>query len=202
VYLLGLVTLVAAEFIAPATVYLWMGVISGALVVGFGAALFVARAWSAIGHRPSAVAGTHRHGIFGRVHSHGPQEELHDHDGHEHPHPTGDEPRVGMRSLLSLGVLGGLLPCPSAVVVMVAAISQGQVLLGMALIVAFSLGLAVVLTAIGMSLVLGKRLGAGRRVFQRRSVQRLLAVMPVLSALVVMLVGVGITYQAWNQPGL
>ena len=64
------------------------------------------------------------------------------------------------RSLFSLGVPGGLLPCPSAVVVMVAAISQGQVLLGMLLIVAFSLGLAGVLMAIGVSLVLGRRVPA------------------------------------------
>jgi hypothetical protein len=86
---------------------------------------------------------------------------------------------------------------------MVAAISQGEVLLGMLLIVAFSLGLAGVLTAIGLSLVLGKRLGGRHRaLFERPAVRTLVRVMPVASALVVMLVGVGITYQAWNQPGL
>ncbi len=212
VYLLGLVTLVAAEFIAAETVYLWMGVVSGALVVGFGAVLFGTRLRGAIGHRRSAVGGTHRHGLLGKAHSHGLQDHEHEHE-HEHaeagsaqPTPAvGDEtsPAVGTRSLLSLGVLGGLLPCPSAVVVMVAAISQGEVLLGMLLIVAFSLGLAGVLTAIGMSLVLGKRLGARQRsLFERQAVRGLVRVMPVVSALVVMLVGAGITYQAWNQPGL
>ncbi|MEX1103455.1 MAG: sulfite exporter TauE/SafE family protein [Dehalococcoidia bacterium] len=219
VYLLGLVTLVAAEFIAAETVYLWMGVVSGALVVGFGAVLFAARARSAVKGRRSAVAGEHRHGLFGKSHSHEP----HEHAAGPHPpapspdfagegEPTrgesghghsGGNSHVETRSLLSLGVLGGLLPCPSAVVVMVAAISQGEVLLGMLLIVAFSLGLAGVLTAIGMSLVLGKRLGARQRsLFERPAVRGLVRVMPVVSALVVMLVGVGITYQAWNQPGL
>jgi len=99
--------------------------------------------------------------------------------------------------LLSLGVIGGLLPCPSAVVVMVAAISQGQVLLGMLLIVAFSLGLAGVLTAIGISLVFGKRIPERQRRFvERPAFQKLVRAMPVFSALVVMLVGIGITYQA------
>jgi nickel/cobalt exporter len=213
VYLLGLVTLVSAEFIAAETVYLWMGVVSGALVVGFGAVLLAARLRGSVGSRRSAPGSVHRHGVFGKAHSHEPHE--HEHatpplpthrergPGGEGAHVHQHDAHVGTRSLLSLGVLGGLLPCPSAVVVMVAAISQGEVLLGMLLIVAFSLGLAGVLTAIGMSLVLGKRLGARQRsLFERPAVRALVRVMPVVSALVVLLVGVGITYQAWNQPGL
>ena len=214
VYLLGLITLVAAEVIAPETVYLWMGVVSGGLVIAFGAALFGTRLKSAVSRRSATDPGAHRHGLFGRTHSHRPDEEAHDHltadghighdhEGHAHEAPDAEAARVTSRSLLSLGVLGGLLPCPSAVVVMVAAISQGEVLLGMLLIVAFSLGLAGVLTAIGMSLVLGKKMGARqRRLFERPSVRTLVRVMPVVSAFIVMLVGVGITYQAWNQPGL
>jgi ABC-type nickel/cobalt efflux system permease component RcnA len=202
VYLLGLVTLVAAEFVAPETVYLWMGVISGALVVAFGATLFATRLKGAIGRTPWAVGAAHRHGVFGRPHAHDP-EHPHNHDVSDHSHEKHNHGGVRTQSLLSLGVLGGLLPCPSAVVVMVAAISQGEVLLGMLLIVAFSLGLAGVLTAIGLSLVLGGRLGGRHRaLFERRAVRTLVRAMPVASALVVMLVGAGITYQAWNQPGL
>jgi nickel/cobalt exporter len=79
----------------------------------------------------------------------------------------------------------------------VAAISQGQVLLGMLLIVAFSLGLAGVLMAIGVSLVLGRRFsGRQRGLFEHPLAVRALAVMPVVSAVVVTLVGVGLTYQA------
>lgn len=104
---------------------------------------------------------------------------------------------MSWRSLLSLGVLGGLLPCPSAVVVMVAAISQGQVLLGMLLIVAFSLGLAGVLIAIGCSLVLGRKIPARqKRLFEHPVAVRLVAVLPVVSAVIVTLVGIGLTYQA------
>lgn len=213
VYLLGFVTLVAAAYVTPEKLYLWMGVASGLLVVLFGATLFAGRL---IGLRRGAKdGGEHRHGVFGRAHTHAPAEHAGEHDhshghgehGHEpqpvsalepggHHQATGNS-QVTSRSLLSLGVIGGLLPCPSAVVVMVAAISQGQVLLGMLLIVAFSLGLAGVLTAIGVSLVVGRKIPARqRRLLETRAVQRLVTAMPVISALVVMLVGIGITYQA------
>jgi ABC-type nickel/cobalt efflux system permease component RcnA len=86
---------------------------------------------------------------------------------------------------------------------MVAAISQGQVALGMLLIVAFSLGLAGVLIAIGVSLTLGSRLPKHqRRLFEHPLVARAMTAVPVVSAFVVMVAGLAITYQAWNQPGL
>jgi hypothetical protein len=70
----------------------------------------------------------------------------------------------------------------------------------MALIVAFSLGLAGVLIAIGISLVIGRRLPARQRRFMSPpAVGRRIAVMPVLSALVVTLVGIGLTYQAMGR---
>ncbi|MGE0599912.1 MAG: nickel/cobalt transporter [Dehalococcoidia bacterium] len=203
VYLLGLVTLVAAAWITPETVYLWMGVAAGVMVMAFGLVLVIQRLLSL--RRPESETGEHRHGIFGKAHPHAPREEhSHEHphshgESHDHPHDHAREhaAAVTWRSLLSLGVLGGLLPCPSAVVVMVAAISQGQVLLGMLLIVAFSLGLAGVLVALGVSLVLGRKIPARqRRLFEHPLVARALTAMPVISAAVVMVVGLGLTYQA------
>jgi ABC-type nickel/cobalt efflux system permease component RcnA len=201
VYLLGFVTLVAAAWLSPESVYLWTGVAAGVMVMTFGLVLFAQRAISY--RRGQAPSGVHRHGIFGKAHTHEPHEHHHEEEAHEegthaHPHPH-EEPagRVTWRSLLSLGVLGGLLPCPSAVVVMVAAISQGQVLLGMLLIVAFSLGLAGVLIAVGCSLVLGRKLPARqKRLFEHPLARRAIAVMPVVSAVIVTVVGLGLTYQA------
>jgi MFS family permease len=87
--------------------------------------------------------------------------------------------------------------------VMVAAVSRGQGALGMLLIVAFSLGLAGVLIAIGVSLILGKRIPESRqRMFQHPLVGRAMAALPVVSAFVAMVAGLAITYQVWNQPGL
>jgi len=161
--------------------------------VAFGLALFVQRSLSL--RRQSRHSSEHRHGLFGKVHSH---DDAH-HDEYAGETVAADDASggVGWRSLLSLGVLGGLLPCPSAVVVMVAAISQGQVLLGMLLIVAFSLGLAGVLVGIGLSLVLSRRLPARqRKLLSHPLVGKLVAVMPVISALIVTAVGLGLTYQA------
>lgn len=196
VYLLGFVTLLAAAWLSPETVYLWMGVAAGVMVMAFGLALFVQRGLSY--RRATAPSSAHRHGLFGKAHTHEPHEQEHEEHEHSHEHDHIEAPgRVTRRSLLSLGVLGGLLPCPSAVVVMVAAISQGQVLLGMLLIVAFSLGLAGVLMALGVSIVVGRKLPARqRKLLAHPLVSRAIAVMPVVSAVVVTVVGLGLTYQA------
>ena len=101
------------------------------------------------------------------------------------------------RSLLALGVSGGLLPCPSALVVLLGAISIGRVGLGLLLILAFSLGLALVLMGIGLALVY-----AGRLVARVSVAGPALKALPALSAVVITLVGVGITVQALAQVGL
>jgi ABC-type nickel/cobalt efflux system permease component RcnA len=201
VYLLGFATLSASAYIAPDSLYLYLGVASGAMIVLMGLVLFVTRL-RAMGRAPGD--GTHRHGLFGRAHSHVAEEAHHEHGhGHEHPHAEPVEAKASWRSVFTLGVAGGLLPCPSAIIVMLSAISLGQVVFGMFLIVAFSLGLAGVLTAIGLGLVWGKRLSGRTRlrtIAARPGVGRALAAVPVVSALGVAVVGAMITYQAWNQP--
>ena len=67
-----------------------------------------------------------------------------------------------MRGLLAMGAAAGLIPCPSALVVLLGAVAQGQIALGMLLIVAFSAGLAVTLTALGLAVVLASRALAPR----------------------------------------
>jgi nickel/cobalt transporter (NicO) family protein len=94
-------------------------------------------------------------------------------------------------------VSGGLLPCPSALIVLLSAIALHRVALGMLLIVAFSAGLAAVLTGIGLLLVYARRL------FEHFPTDgRLLRALPIASAAVVTLAGLGITLQALLQTGL
>jgi ABC-type nickel/cobalt efflux system permease component RcnA len=104
---------------------------------------------------------------------------------HEHGH------HVSTRSLLAVGVSGGLLPCPSALVVLLAAITLHRVVYGLALIVAFSAGLAVSITGIGLAAVLAKR--AFTRV---RFDGKLVRALPAVSALVIVLAGVAMTAHA------
>ena len=94
-------------------------------------------------------------------------------------------------SLLALGVSGGIIPCPSALVVLLAAISLNRAALGVLLILAFSLGLAVVLSGIGITMV------QARSLFERLPVNSGFARrLPVLSSAVVSVLGLGIALQA------
>jgi len=96
-----------------------------------------------------------------------------------------------------LGVSGGLLPCPSALVVLLGAIAVNRVGFGLMLVLAFSLGLAGVLTGIGLLLVYAGRL------FARLPTQsRVIRLLPAASALFVAVVGIGVTAQALAQIGL
>ena len=111
------------------------------------------------------------------------------------------------RSLLALGVSGGLLPCPAALVVMLGAIALDRVGFGLLLIVAFSLGLAGALTAIGVLMVRAKllfeRMSVEGRWFSRNPFKRqILQALPAVSALFIVLVGTGVTLTALAQAGL
>jgi ABC-type nickel/cobalt efflux system permease component RcnA len=111
--------------------------------------------------------------------------------------PGADGSPVTWRSLLLLGISGGLLPCPSALVLLLAAVSMNRAGLGMALVVAFSLGLAAVLTVVGLLFV------KGSRIVQR--VPRLTAwgrYLPVASALVITVLGVVLTVGAAMSLGV
>jgi ABC-type nickel/cobalt efflux system permease component RcnA len=146
------------------------------------------------------------------THDHGHSHLLHHHhgDGHTHSHapPGADGTPVTWRSLLALGVSGGLIPCPAALVVMLSAIALQRVGFGMVLIVVFSLGLAGVLTGIGILWVKAREL---LNIMSRNSNLasrfpggggRLLQALPVISALFITLVGLGLTLQALIQTGV
>jgi ABC-type nickel/cobalt efflux system permease component RcnA len=111
--------------------------------------------------------------------------------------PGADDRPVTWQALLALGVSGGLLPCPSALVVLLSAIALGRVGFGLVLVLAFSLGLAGLLTATGIAFVYAGRF------FERIALPgRLFRLLPAASALVIALVGVGISAQAFVEIGL
>jgi nickel/cobalt transporter (NicO) family protein len=112
------------------------------------------------------------------------------HRGHTHGHHHHDE-APSRASLVAVGVTGGLLPCPSALVVLLAAISLHRVAFGMLLIVAFSAGLALSITGIGLVAVYAKQ------IFKRASFEgRLVRLLPAASALVILAAGLAMTVRA------
>jgi ABC-type nickel/cobalt efflux system permease component RcnA len=166
VFALGLVALYLSHYIVPETLYPWLAVISGLMVVGVGSGILRRRLRARGGH--------------GHDHDHGP-------GGHTHL-PAGADGAITPRTLLALGVSGGLLPCPSALVVMLGAIALHRTAFGLVLVIAFSLGLAVTLTSVGL-LVLYAR----RYVDRVPSSRRLFAVLPIVSAVLVTTLGVILT---------
>jgi nickel/cobalt transporter (NicO) family protein len=129
-------------------------------------------------------------------HAH-PHDHDHVHAEHSHLPPGAEGEPVTWRSLLALGISGGLLPCPSALVVLLGAIALNRVGFGLILVLAFSLGLAGALTAIGMLFIYAGRL------FNRFPAQgRIIRFLPVLSALFVSVIGVGIAIKALQEIGV
>jgi ABC-type nickel/cobalt efflux system permease component RcnA len=148
-----------------------------------------------------ADGSTHRHGyLLQNAHEHPhdhPHSAGHDHGDHSHLPPGADGSPVTWRSLLFLGISGGLLPCPSALVVLLGAIALNRVGLGLVLVLAFSLGLAGALTGIGLLFIYAGRL------FERIPAQgRIVRALPVLSALFVLLIGLVISVRALQEIGI
>jgi ABC-type nickel/cobalt efflux system permease component RcnA len=114
----------------------------------------------------------------------------HDHDHHHHHTPE----KLSAGALIAMGASAGLLPCPSALVVLLGAISQHQIGLGIVMIVAFSLGLAMTLTVLGLLVVYAGRLGA--RLPEGSRIARVAPYLPAVSALLIVIVGGVLTAQA------
>lgn len=145
----------------------YLGIVSGAIVVAVGVGMFVRR------RSP------------GHGHSHG-----HEHEhGHHHHHGDG---RLG---LAGIGVAGGLVPSPSAIVVLLAAIGLGRTAFGVLLVVAYGMGMAATLTAVGLALVAAQR-RLGRLPRPPRIAQRLSKLAPAGTATLVMVVGAGVAARA------
>ncbi|MBI5477841.1 MAG: hypothetical protein HY906_03230 [Deltaproteobacteria bacterium] len=207
VFALGGVTLGLSQWIMPDRLLPWLELASGVMIVVIGGTMMVQR-WRGAdrggaphpapdlaqasfrvattrrllmrvhdpdhGHDPDL--GHHHHGLFGGSHA------------HSHPPPRGP---ISLRSLVAMGVSGGLVPCPSALVVLLSAIAFNRVGLGLGLIVAFSLGLASVLSVIGVLVVHGARLLERVRGFERLGWW-----LPVASALLVTVLGLALSVKA------
>jgi ABC-type nickel/cobalt efflux system permease component RcnA len=175
VFALGVVTLALSQYIVPEDLYPWLTVASGLMVVVIGGGVLRSRIRARRAH-----AHAHAHG-----HAH-----HHHHHGHDHHH----EHELTWKGLLGMGASAGLIPCPSALVVLLGAISQHQIGLGLLLITAFSVGLAATLSGLGLAVVYARgllgRLNLGGE---------FAAVLPSLSAVVIVAAGVVLTAHGIGQ---
>jgi ABC-type nickel/cobalt efflux system permease component RcnA len=177
---LGLLVITLEQTFRPESLYPWLGLLSGLVAIGLGAYLTIGRltAWSA-----ARTAQGHEHDH--EVEDHHDPRDAHNHDGHSHSHglPEGVS-LTSRRGMLALALAGGILPSPSALIVMLGAINAHRVGYGIGLIVAFSVGLALALIVVSLGALRARAAMANRlSSFWGRFV-------PVLSASAIVLVGV------------
>ena len=205
VFVLGFATLYASRFIMPERLFPILSLISALLVLGMGIVLLVQRARAArralfaspampttVFHavepaatpsgRPLVVLHAHDHShADGTLHSHGGE------PMHSHLPPGAAGEKITWRSLATLGISGGLVPCPSAMVMLLAATALNKTAYGMLLVVAFSAGLAITLTAVGIMFLYARNRFRGRIGDARWAHW-----VPVLSAGTITLLGAGL----------
>ena len=170
VFALGGVTLGLSQFIVPEQLYPWLNLVAAVLVLGVGLSILRIRYRA---FRPARGGHDHHH------------------HHHHHHHELEDGEGSVFRRLLGVGLSAGIVPCPTALVVLLAAVSLHRVGYGLLLIVAFSVGLAATFAAIGLLAVTAKSF------FSRVSFEgQLMRALPTVSALVVIVLGVAMTFRA------
>jgi ABC-type nickel/cobalt efflux system permease component RcnA len=196
VFFLGLTTLFLSQYVLPEKIFPVLGAISGLSIVWIGGMMLYKRARRL---RPAPVHAhhthTHDHG-HGHPHDHA-HGHHHDHGPHGHSHvPEGD---ITLGSLMALGASGGLVPCPSALVLLLSSIALGRVGLGLLLLIAFSSGLAVVLMGIGVLVLYAKHFLPDS---QKTAAHPAFRIIPVLSAALIVCIGLLMTGVSlgWIQP--
>jgi nickel/cobalt exporter len=186
VFALGAITLYASRYIVPEQLYPWLGVFSGLTIFGLGAYMFLRR-WSGLDLSHSHVPGQlHSHWFAGRE------------TGDPAPAPADSDKPVSLYQLFALGITGGIIPCPAALVVLLSAFALHRIGLGFYLITAFSLGLAAVLIGFGMLMVYGRRFMAKLRVDGPLTTRWL----PVASAALMTFLGAAIAFRAFITTGI
>jgi len=198
VFALGLLTLTASRYFFSGSLLPYLELLSGILILVLGGGLLIPRLklWRKsrlpiqVPQEVKTEAGKTRLVLNQPIAEDAP---AHKHDGAIPRKPTVGDPLAELtwRSLITLGVSGGLVPCPDAIAILLVAVAINRILLGLALIVSFSLGLAVVLIVIGMLMV-----GGGRLFARMNFLSQIAPVMPIVSAGVVMVLGVVLTYGA------
>jgi nickel/cobalt exporter len=208
---LGLVVLYASHLIVPERLYPWLSLVSGVVIVAVGVWLLLSRLRISYHHHD---VGSHdyvkrepaslltRIKRLGAKAFHGHTHDHPHHHTHSHELPAGgNRLRLTWQSLTALGIVGGLVPSASALIILLAAISLQRVGFGLALILAFSAGMAAVLTGVGLALVYARRF-VERFQLRGKSIGTLYRVLPLAAALVVLLSGLVIAVRAVFQVGL
>jgi nickel/cobalt exporter len=151
VFALGAITLYASRYIVPEQLYPWLGALSGITIAGLGCYMLLRRLSGSATDHSHAPGEDHGHWMFWKRPS--GDEKI----GDRAPSGPVATQAVSMAQLFTLGITGGVIPCPAALIVLLSAFALHRIGLGFFLIVAFSVGLAAVLIGFGMLMVYARR---------------------------------------------
>jgi ABC-type nickel/cobalt efflux system permease component RcnA len=214
VFALGFATLYASRYVVPERLFPILSLISAVLVLAMGIVLLIQRgrvarqATAEANYAPSSIfqlvsskhspaAGAH-HLIFAPASSY-VDATMHSHGGgpmHSHLPPGATGEKITWRSLLTLGISGGLVPCPSAMVLLLAAVALNKTAYGMLLVIAFSVGLAITLTLVGLAFLYARNRFRGPSAGNRWA-----HLLPVMSACTILVVGIALCVGALRSFG-
>ena len=187
VIVVGLLALWLTDFFFPENIARWLGLFSGFTIIAIGVWLFITRYKTfrnktAHEHNHDHLKEhDHVHPTKATSHSHShPETHNHSHTYHHHFY----NPNSSIWSNIALGISGGIVPCPKAIVILLLAISVHKIALGIVIILFFSLGISAVLMTLGIIMVKAGYLLKGR--FEGNKVQ----LIPIIGALVVIGLGV------------
>jgi nickel/cobalt exporter len=187
VYLLGALTLYASQYIVPEQLYPWLGEISGVTVAGIGIFILLRNLTGETTEHSHADGKNHSHWFLSMLKPSAVRS-------------SGDvgtssaEKHVSLRELLTLGVTGGIVPCPAALVVLLSAFSLHRIGFGLFLITSFSLGLALVLVIVGLTMVYTKQFMS-----RFKTSSPMLRYLPLLSSSFMIILGVGIAVSVFTS---
>jgi len=220
VFALAAVTLLASSQFPPERLYPALQLVSGVIVVAIGAWLLWGQLRSIAARREArrhihdhvhdhpdneAHDRDHPHAGEGRDRGHDdphahegaePETHEHSHGGVRHSHLPAAGTQLTWRSLVSLGLAGGLVPSISALAILLGSLQAQRPAYGLVLVVAFGAGMAVVLAGIGLALVYAGRLV--ERVSIGGGLTRLWSGVPVATAVIVIVAGVYLTSQSFS----
>ena len=183
VFALGFITLYLSRYVVPEQLYPWLGAISGLSVCVLGAFVFLRHLTGENGDHSHAPGQNHSHwfsSLSQRAKAQG---------------ADSSSEGVSLRQLFALGISGGIIPCPAALVVLLSAFSLHRIGFGLFLITAFSVGLAAVLVVVGLLMVYTKRFVSS----YIRTGSSSMRYLPLISSALMIVLGAGIAISAFGS---
>jgi ABC-type nickel/cobalt efflux system permease component RcnA len=188
VILIGFAAFVVMDVFWSEKVSVWLGIVSGIIITVIGIWLFIQRlqVWHMKQNNSLYTVRTAEKKNSSKNHN----DHHHSSSNHSHRHKllhSSSDPNISVWSNVTLGISSGIVPCPKALVILLLAVSLQKEMLGITIVTIFSMGMALVLVGIGITLVKASHLLKNR--FQSRRIQ----ILPIIGSIIIIILGFIIT---------